>query len=539
MACGMARLGMKVGSHKSKLKQQSLADSQLLNDRTVLALEAPSRTVHATVPSISNSNPCPPVVFNSELFKPNHHVPSTSHGFLPQLHVDPSLSINHVFVEDYSDDDALDDDEVDYASSGEDYAGGSKFFTSSVFEAPSVPAASYIGAHSVPVASPACTLPDPVASPVRASSTPVAPAEVNVPLAATAHDSVAPVSNGRTSVFNCLGPQGDAVVVESPEANLPADCGPNPQPVEAELGSANGEAVSTSGAWEAVRNKKVKHKPPPSRPSSGSPSCLAPENPHFVHKERQPTPPLPVTNNTHASAPIVLAGHRIDKDKSMLSGASGHCPPRPTGLPTRKRAQQHMGGVPSKGEGLVHQFIFYASFVYELNTVTAQRSLWTDLRNCSPHFPWLVLGDFNSLLSQSDKYHGEPVSNYETADFRQCYSNLGLTDLNYSGCHFPWSNGRVWSNFDRALVNPFWSFDHSSVHVNFDNPGVFSNHSPATGPLRELNNLHYSHISERVARAEAALDARQTLFSNDRGNTQLHEADMHLCQNLLHLKAAE
>jgi hypothetical protein len=242
---------------------------------------------------------------------------------------------------------------------------------------------------------------------------------------------------------------------------------------------------------------------------------------------------------------------------------------------------------------LVHQFRFYASFVYGLNTVTARRSLWTDLRNWSPHSPWLVLGDFNSLLSQADKHHGEPVSNYETADFRQCCSDLGLTDLNYSGCHFIWSNGRVWSKLGRALVNPFWFFDHSSVHVHFDNPGAFSDHSPATvscnsrqlmgkkyfkffnmwsnhasflelvadkwhyavqrtpmfilckrlkhlkGPLRELNNLHYSHISERVARAEAALDAHQTLFSNDRGNTQLHEADMHLRQNLLHLKAAE
>jgi len=54
---------------------------------------------------------------------------------------------------------------------------------------------------------------------------------------------------------------------------------------------------------------------------------------------------------------------------------------------------------------LVHQFRFYASFVYGLNTVTAKRSLWTDLRNWSPNSPWLILGDFNSLLSQADKHH--------------------------------------------------------------------------------------------------------------------------------------
>jgi hypothetical protein len=203
----MANKKKKVGSHKSKLKQQSLAD---LNEHTVLALEAPSRTVHATVPPISNSNPSPPTVLISEIPKPNPHVPSASHGLQPQFHVAPSPNINHVFVD--SDDDALDDEEVDYASSGDDYAGGSQFFTSSVFEAPSVPAASLIGAHSVPaaspacpfpdpgaspVASPACPFPDPVASPVRASSPPVALAEVNVPLADTAHPPPPSASSGR------------------------------------------------------------------------------------------------------------------------------------------------------------------------------------------------------------------------------------------------------------------------------------------------------------------------------------------------------
>jgi len=85
---------------------------------------------------------------------------------------------------------------------------------------------------------------------------------------------------------------------------------------------------------------------------------------------------------------------------------------------------------------LVHQFRFYASFVYGFNIVIARRTLWDDLRNWSPNSPWLILGDFNSLLSQADKHHGEPVSNYEIADFRYCCSNLGLTNLNYSGCHY-------------------------------------------------------------------------------------------------------
>nr|TKR91515.1 hypothetical protein D5086_0000222070 [Populus alba] len=129
---------------------------------------------------------------------------------------------------------------------------------------------------------------------------------------------------------------------------------------------------------------------------------------------------------------------------------------------------------------LVHQFKFFASFVYGFNTIIARRALWDDLRNWSPNSPWLILGDFNSLLSQSDKHHGELVSSYETSDFRQCCSDLGLSDLNYSGSHFTWSNGSVWSKLDRVLANSLWSLSFTSVQVHFDNPGAFSDHSPAT-----------------------------------------------------------
>lgn len=242
---------------------------------------------------------------------------------------------------------------------------------------------------------------------------------------------------------------------------------------------------------------------------------------------------------------------------------------------------------------LVHQFKFYASFVYGFNTIIARRALWDDLRNWSPNSPWLILGDFNSLLSQSDKHRGELVSTYETSDFRQCCSDLGLSDLNYSGSHFTWSNGSVWSKLDRVLANPLWSLSHTSVQVHFDNPGAFSDHSPATisfnphqpmgkkcfkffnmwsnhscfldlvteawqlvthgspmftlckrlkhlkRPLRDLNKFHFSHISERVARAEAALDEHQSLLSSDMDNSNLQAIDKQLRQSLLHIKECE
>jgi len=98
-----------------------------------------SRTVHATVPQNSNSNQSPLVVLAPESPCPNHQIHSPLHGSVPQYHVDPSPSINHVFVEDCSNDEDFDHEEVDFDSSEEDYVGGSKFFTSPMVAAPPVP----------------------------------------------------------------------------------------------------------------------------------------------------------------------------------------------------------------------------------------------------------------------------------------------------------------------------------------------------------------------------------------------------------------
>jgi hypothetical protein len=59
------------------------------------------------------------------------------------------------------------------------------------------------------------------------------------------------------------------------------------------------------------------------------------------------------------------------------------------------------------------------------------------------------------------------------------------------------------------------------------------------GGLRSLNNLHFSHISERVARAEKVLDDTQLLLQNDMDNGQLLALEKQLRLNLVNLKLAE
>lgn len=241
---------------------------------------------------------------------------------------------------------------------------------------------------------------------------------------------------------------------------------------------------------------------------------------------------------------------------------------------------------------LISQYHFLISFVYGFNTISARRALWEDLRRWNSSSPWMILGDFNSVLYPSDKHNGGAVTPYETSDFHDCCSDLGLHDVNYSGCQFSWTNGTVWCKLDRVLVNPSWPSLQRLTRVHFGNPGAFTDHSAAevyidlavqgrrnfkflnmwashasfsevvsshwSAPmhgtpmfilcrrlkllkvhLKELNRLHYSHISERVMRLEAELDLHQSLLQQDMDNHSLLAHDMILRSKLSSIKLAE
>lgn len=75
---------------------------------------------------------------------------------------------------------------------------------------------------------------------------------------------------------------------------------------------------------------------------------------------------------------------------------------------------------------LVSQFSFTTTFVYGLHTIVARRDLWDSLWMLYPTCPWMVLADFNSILSQDDKQKGSAVSNYEIVDFNDCCLRFGF-----------------------------------------------------------------------------------------------------------------
>lgn len=76
--------------------------------------------------------------------------------------------------------------------------------------------------------------------------------------------------------------------------------------------------------------------------------------------------------------------------------------------------------------------------------------------------PLLCIGDFNQILSNSDRL-GNPANAISSApSFQQFLFNLGLSELDSTGPHYTWTNNRFGSSctferLDRAFYNGAWS----------------------------------------------------------------------------------
>ncbi|PSR91221.1 Endonuclease/exonuclease/phosphatase protein [Actinidia chinensis var. chinensis] len=238
---------------------------------------------------------------------------------------------------------------------------------------------------------------------------------------------------------------------------------------------------------------------------------------------------------------------------------------------------------------------FLITFVYAFNTTVGRRSLWENLRrfNSIHHHPWILLGDFNNVLSNGERINGMPVTTYEIREFKECCYDLGLSDLRSTGAFFTWTNNSVWCKLDRVMVNNEWTQRGMLAQAQYDPPGKLSDHSPCLvsfmeednrgpvpfkffnmwvkhdnfqavvrsswdlyvegttmfrlckklktlkDPLKSLNKLHFSHISTRSAAAEEELQQAQQQLYNNPNDSELQATIPILRAKALKLAEAE
>lgn len=81
-----------------------------------------------------------------------------------------------------------------------------------------------------------------------------------------------------------------------------------------------------------------------------------------------------------------------------------------------------------------------ATFVYGEPRVGMGSELWSALKTIAQHVKgkWLVMGDFNAFLSQTDKEGGSLPINVSMTQFNDCVQECGLLQLPVQGSKFTW-----------------------------------------------------------------------------------------------------
>ena len=106
---------------------------------------------------------------------------------------------------------------------------------------------------------------------------------------------------------------------------------------------------------------------------------------------------------------------------------------------------------------------FYVAFVYGNTDKNERRIFWEQmvaLMNARDS-PWLITGDFNDILSNTEKEGGPERAEGSFSDLRSFYSEGDLYDLPHSGDLLSWRGVRgdylVRCRLDRAAANSSWA----------------------------------------------------------------------------------
>ncbi|XP_074346737.1 uncharacterized protein LOC141685542 [Apium graveolens] len=115
--------------------------------------------------------------------------------------------------------------------------------------------------------------------------------------------------------------------------------------------------------------------------------------------------------------------------------------------------------------------------------------------------PWLVMGDFNEILSQDDKDGGGVKSEAQIKAFQLSREACDIQPLDYKGDHYTWvsktDDGSLKERLDWAMVNKEWVEwfpDNHLVHLDF----FQSDHRALYVGFQDGSNL--SKLSRRRAR---------------------------------------
>ena len=118
-------------------------------------------------------------------------------------------------------------------------------------------------------------------------------------------------------------------------------------------------------------------------------------------------------------------------------------------------------------------FAWYLTGFYGWPESSQKEKSWALLSHLASFVdgPWLCIGDFNAILSSTEKLSKRPPSYSQMDGFREALEKCSLVDLGFLGYPFTWNNKRpglanTRQRLDRATANAEWKekFPESTVH---------------------------------------------------------------------------
>ncbi|XP_009629900.1 uncharacterized protein LOC107767911 [Nicotiana tabacum] len=170
--------------------------------------------------------------------------------------------------------------------------------------------------------------------------------------------------------------------------------------------------------------------------------------------------------------------------------------------------------------------------VYAFNTRNERKELWSYLSSLSRgwQIPWIIIGDFNSVLRIDDRIRGNPITMSEIVDFSECAEEREFIELPQHGSRYT-SNDRhgetrVDSKIDWAFVNRQWLDNMPAYIDNFLLEGykmyqIVYKLKQLKKSLQELNRQHFRNILTEANEDREALEKIQKELQLKPGEARL------------------
>ncbi|KAJ9561523.1 LOW QUALITY PROTEIN: hypothetical protein OSB04_006683 [Centaurea solstitialis] len=120
--------------------------------------------------------------------------------------------------------------------------------------------------------------------------------------------------------------------------------------------------------------------------------------------------------------------------------------------------------------------VFFFSFIYAANQGRERRNLWSAIRKFRAIIgdkPWVLSGDFNTLLFPHDALGGCSRRNLDMAEFASF-----VEDIHGDSCQKPKEEAGLKRKLDRVMSNTSFTSEFVNASVNFLPRGI-SDHSPS------------------------------------------------------------